>query len=191
MPKCRRHIKCNKILGKVIGTDRDGNYIAFAKNKTYTLYDKDVDIKKDRTIELYELPDGVLLSKLTPSLGIEYENSVPKKDYENTLDDTLTDRIIKKSFVIGGYVSIVVALLEILILLLTDNINVPFAVLVLTSIILVWLAVSTYYNYIMQKKYSSMTPQEYFEETGELAQEEIYQICEYRLKRYNYEGGKA
>lgn len=27
-----------------------------------------------------------------------------------------------------------------------------------------------------------MTPQEYFEETGELAQEEIYQICEYRLK---------
>ena len=47
MPKCRRHIKCNKILGKVIGTDRDGNYITFAKNKTYTLYDKDVDIKKD------------------------------------------------------------------------------------------------------------------------------------------------
>ena len=191
MPKCRRHIKCNKILGKVIGTDRDGNYIAFVKNKTYTLYDKDVDIKKDRTIELYELPDGVLLSKLTPSLGIEYENSVSKKDYENTLDDTLTDRITKKSFVIGGYVTIVVVILEILILLLTDNINVPFAVLVLTSIIFVWLVVSTYYNYIMQKKYSSMTPQEYFEETGELAQEEIYQICEHRLKRYHYEGGKV
>lgn len=191
MSKCRKHIKCNKILGKVIGTDRDGNYITFAKNKTYTLYDKDVDIKKDRTIELYELPDGVLLSKLTPSLGIEYENSVSKKDYENTLDDTLTDRITKKSFVIGGYVTIVVVILEILILLLTDNINVPFAVLVLTSIIFVWLVVSTYYNYIMQKKYSSMTPQEYFEETGELAQEEIYQICEHRLKRYHYEGGKV
>ena len=66
----------------------------------------------------------------------------------------------------------------------------PFAVLVLISLILVCLGVSAYYNYHMQKKYSNMTPQEYFEETGELTQEEIYQICEYRLKRYNYQGGK-
>ena len=191
MSKCKKHIKCNRIIGKVIGTDTDGNYIAVAKNKTYTLYDKDVNIKTDRTIELYELPDGALLSKLTPSLGIEYENSVSKRDYDDTLDDTLTDKITKRSFVIGGYASIVIALFEILLLLITDNVSIPFAVLVLISIILVCLGVSSYYNYSMQKKYSKLTPQEYFEETGELAQEEIYQICEYRLKRYNYEGGKA
>jgi len=191
MLKCRKYIKCNRIFGKVIGTDTDGNYIAFVKNKTYTLYDKDVDIKKDRTIELYELPDGALLSRLTPSLGIEYENSVSKKDYENTLDDTFSDKITKKALLTGSRVSIIVALFELLILLITGNINVPFAVLVLTSLILVCLAVSTYYNYIMNKKYSNMTPQEYFEKTGELTQEEIYQICEHRLKRYHYEGGKA
>lgn len=191
MPKCRKHIKCNKILGKVIGTDRDGNYITFVKNKTYTLYDKDVDIKKDRTIELYELPDGALLSRLTPSLGIEYENSVSKKDYENTLDDTFSDKITKKALLIGTRISILTTLLEFLILLFTHHLNIAYTVLVLITSLLLCLGISTYYNYIMQKKYSSMTPQEYFEETGELAQEEIYQICEHRLKRYHYEGGKV
>ena len=177
-------------MGKVIGTDTDGNYIAFAKNMTYTLYDKDVTIKKDRTIELYELPDGALLSRLTPSLGIEYENSVSKKQYENTLDDTFSDEITKKALLIGGCVSITVALLEIIILLLVDRLNIACIILVLVTSLLLCLAISSYYNYITQKKYSSLTPQEYFEETGELTQEEIYQICEYRLKRYNYQGGK-
>ena len=46
MPKCRKHIKCNRIEGKIIGTDISGNYIALAKNKTYTLYDEDINIKK-------------------------------------------------------------------------------------------------------------------------------------------------
>ena len=133
MPKCRKHIKCNKILGKVIGTDRDGNYITFVKNKTYTLYDKDVDIKKDRTIELYELPDGALLSRLTPSLGIEYENSVSKKDYENTLDDTFSDKITKKALLIGTRISILTTLLEFLILLFTHHLNIAYTVLVLIT----------------------------------------------------------
>ncbi len=182
MSKCRKHIKCNRIKGKIIGTDISGNYIALAKNKTYTLYDEDINIKKDRTLELYELPDGVLLSKLTPSLGLTYENSVSKRDYESTLDDTFTDKILKRSFQVGGHVSIAVAIFEIFLLLITGNVSMPFAVLVIISLILVCLGVSAYYNYYMQKKYSNMTPQEYFEETGELAQEEIYQICEHRLK---------
>ena len=190
MPKCRKHIKCNRIFGKVIGTDTDGNYIAFSKNKTYTLYDKDVTIKKDRTIELYELPDGALLSRLTPSLGIEYENSVSKKHYENTLDDTFSDKITKKALLIGTRISILTALSEFLILLFTHHLNIACIVLVLITSLLLCLGISSYYNYTMQKKYSHLTPQEYFEETGELTQEEIYQICEYRLKRYNYQGGK-
>ncbi len=105
----------------------------FAKNKTYTLYDKDVDIKKDRTIELYELPDGALLSRLTPSLGIEYENSVSKKDYENTLDDTFSDKITKKALLIGTRISILTTLLEFLILLFTHHLNIAYTVLVLIT----------------------------------------------------------
>lgn len=187
MSKCRKHIKCKRIFGKIVGTDVNGNYIILVKNKTYILYEKDSNIKKDKIIELYELPDGVLLSKLTPSLGLEYENSVSKKDYDNTFDDSFSNKITEKSLLIGGRIGISIALLELFVLLFTRYLNIASIVLMLTTSLLLCLMVSAYYNYIVQKKYSRLTPQEYFEKTGELIQEEIYQMCEYRLRRYYYQ----
>ena len=193
MSECRKHIKCKKIFGKVIGVDLDGNYITVVNNTTYILYDKDIDIKENRKVILYELPDGILLSKLTPSLGIEAANSISKEEYEKTLDDSTSEQIIKKSILIGSYAGVAIAILELitmLILYIVDKtyISYGFALFLFLpiSVFLVWLVVSTCYDFIMHKKYARLDPQEYFEKTGELMQEEIYQMCEYRLKRISY-----
>lgn len=192
MKKVQRYIKCKKVFGTVIGLDLKSNYLVIAKSNIYTLYDKNIDINPNGKVLLYELPDGNLISKLTPNLEaavLDDNNSI--LEYEAALEDTTSDKIEKESIDLAKYTSFLVGL--IFIIILTNNIvsngiriqnifSIFFLMLVMTCTI--WLTTSFTYEYIMHFIYSHLDMQEYFKKTGEFKQEEIDEIYKNILQKH-------
>lgn len=192
MAEVQRAIKCKELVGTVIGMDLVSNYLVIAKSAFYTMYNKNVDIQIDGKILLYELPDGTLLSALTPNLKPTHsDNELSIYEYEKALEDITSDKISNESMALAHYTSSLVILLFIMVLtnrIISNEIKIinifSLLFLMLISVCIIWLITSFTYEYFMHSFYALLDMQEYFKKTGELKQEEIDMIYINSLRKH-------